>query len=76
MIANWKSLILASIGLAVIAGADPNGDMDVSFGSKASGRSLADAHDCISHHSTRCMVEVKYAYPAADLYVVPEEVYF
>jgi hypothetical protein len=27
-------------------------------------------------NSTRCMIEIRYAYPAADLSVVPQDIYF
>jgi hypothetical protein len=34
------------------------------------------AQGCAGRRSPRCMIEIRYAYPAAELYVVPEDVYF
>ena len=34
------------------------------------------AHGCAVNTLTRCMVEIRYAYPAADLSVVPFDAYF
>jgi hypothetical protein len=34
------------------------------------------ALDCRASTSTRCMIEIRYAYPPADLSVIPSDVYF
>lgn len=34
------------------------------------------ALDCQAGTSTRCMIEIRYAYPAADLSVMPLDIYF
>jgi hypothetical protein len=34
------------------------------------------ALDCPASTSTRCMIEIGYAYPAADLSVMPLDIYF
>ncbi len=75
MIANWKSLTLPVIVLAAIVGLGPRGD--TAPGSGIADEVPAGGSGCASHHSTRCMIEIRYAYPAADLSVVPDEmIYF
>jgi hypothetical protein len=74
MIANWKSLALALIGLAAIAWG-LRSDIGASLGSEVVAQMPAAA-GCYNRHSTRCTVETRYAYPAADLSDVPQDVYF
>jgi hypothetical protein len=84
MIANWKALGLASVALAAIAwlglrgDTGPSADADVAaqVATHAATQVAAYERGCASHRSTRCTVEIRYAYPAADLSVVPEDVYF
>jgi hypothetical protein len=73
MIANWKSLALA-LGLGAMAWGLRN-DIGASLASEVAPHMPAAA-GCYSHHSARCTVEIRYAYPAADLSVVPQDVYF
>jgi hypothetical protein len=74
MTANWKSLALALIGLGAMAWG-LRSDTGASLGSEVAAQMPAAA-GCYSRHSTRCTVEIRYAYPAADLSVVPQDVYF
>jgi hypothetical protein len=76
MIANWKALALAAVGLAAIAWLGPRGDTGPSTDADVAAQVEAYERGCASHRSTRCTVEIRYAYPAADLSVVPEDVYF
>lgn len=78
MIAKRKFLIFASIGLASLASLSANGD---NLSTSAPGTEFAmqePAFDraCAGRRSTRCLIDVRYAYPAADLYVVPQDIYF
>jgi hypothetical protein len=73
MVPHWKSLTLALIGLAAIACGLRS--VGASLGSEVAAQMPAAA-GCYSRHSTRCTVEIRYAYPAADLSVVPQDVYF
>ena len=78
MIAHWKSMVFASIGFVSLAWLGPGGD---SRGTLTSPTELAmpdTAFDqnCAARHSPRCLLDIRYAYPAADLYVVAPEVYF
>lgn len=80
MIANWKALVLASVTLAAIACFGPRRDTDPSADADGVAQVVAQVatyeRGCASHRATRCTVEIRYAYPAADLSVVPEDVYF
>lgn len=73
MIANWKWLSLAVVVLVAIVGLRPLGDAEPGPGDEA----VADGSGCAGHRPTPCMIEIRYAYPAGDLFVVPEEmIYF
>ena len=74
MIAKWKSLVVVSIVLAAIAWLGPHNDSgsgSVDLAQQAS----AIAPGC-GTPSGRCMVDVRYAYPAADLSVISDDAYF
>jgi hypothetical protein len=71
MIAHWKSLVVVSVVLAAIAGLGRHNDSGT-----------ADHLQQVSSIATgcgtpsRCMVDVRYAYPAADLSVMSDDGYF
>ena len=31
---------------------------------------------CVAQRSARCTIDLRYAYPAAELFVLPEDAYF
>ena len=72
MIANWKSLALLLIGLAAIAWLGPHNDS----GSVDLAQQVSPIAPGCGTPSGRCMVDIRYTYPAADLSVLAEEVYF
>jgi hypothetical protein len=75
MIANWKWLSLAVAVLVAIVGLRPLGDTEP--GPAVGDEAVADGSGCAGHRPTPCMIEIRYAYPAGDLSVVPEEmIYF
>jgi hypothetical protein len=65
---------LALVCLAPLALLDLRCDTDAFSDSEAAER--LDALVCHTRFSTRCMIEIRYAYPAADLSVVPQNIYF
>jgi hypothetical protein len=72
MIAKWKSLVVLSIVLAAIAWLGPHNDSgSVGLAQQAS----ASAPGCGTPLG-RCMVDVRYAYPAADLSIISDDAYF
>jgi hypothetical protein len=64
-----RSWALGSVGLAALALLGLRSDTGLSG---SGGAQLALAPDCLSHYSTRCTIEIRYAHPAADLSVVPK----
>jgi hypothetical protein len=72
MIANWKSLAVPLIGLAPFVWLGPHSD---SRNSEVTQQMLAIAPGCATH-SGRCMVDIRFTYPAADLSVLADDVYF
>jgi hypothetical protein len=72
MIANWKSLAVLLIGLAAFVWLGPGSDSgSVDLAQQVS----AIAPGC-GAPSGRCLVDVRYTYPAADLSVVADDAYF
>ena len=79
MIAKWKSLVFASIGFVSIAWLGLSGDSSGGAFVPATELAMQDPavdHGCVGRRSTPCTTDIRYAYPAADLYVLPEDVYF
>jgi hypothetical protein len=73
MIGNWKSLaVLLLIGLAAFVWLGPRSD---SRGSEIAQQVSADASGC-GTPSSRCVVDIRSTYPAADLSVLSDDVYF
>jgi hypothetical protein len=71
MIAQWKSWVVVSIVLAAIAWLGRHNDSgSVDHPQQVS----AIAPGC--GRRGRCMVDVRYAYPAADLSVISNDAYF
>jgi hypothetical protein len=63
-----------AIGLAALALLGLRSDNTYVSGQQADER--VAALDCQAATSTRCMIEIRYAYPAADLSVMPSDIYF
>lgn len=79
MIANWKFLFVVGMGLACVTWFGPSGDTgraDVADGTELTmhGRSLN--RSCTERRASGCVIDLRYAHPAAGLYVVPAEAYF
>jgi hypothetical protein len=72
MIANWKSLAVLLIGLAGFVWLGPRSD---SRNSEIAQQVSAISPGC-GTHSGRCMVDIRFTYPAADLSVLADDVYF
>jgi hypothetical protein len=69
MIANWKSLAVLLIGLATFVWLGPHSD--------SGNAEIAQQVTAIAGtHSGRCMVDIRFTYPAADLSVLADDVYF
>jgi hypothetical protein len=73
MTALSKPLAIAFVGAAALAALSLRSDSGM-----RSDLPWADQHTTAEchRHSTACMVEINYAYPAGDLSVVPLDAYF
>jgi hypothetical protein len=67
----WALAIIALVALASLGLRSDHSDI---FGKQAD--APIGALGCEVNGSTRCMVDIRYAYPAADLSVVPFDAYF
>lgn len=72
MMVYWKSLAVLLIGLAAFVCLGPRND---SGSPEVVQQVSAIAHGC-GTQSGQCMVDIRYAYPAADLSVLADDVYF
>jgi hypothetical protein len=73
MIGNWKSLaVLLLIGLAAFVWLGPRSDS----GSPEIAQQVSAIAPSCGTPSGRCMVDIRFTYPAADLSVLPDDVYF
>lgn len=75
MVANWKALTFGFVGMASFAWLGPTRDSAKDL-SPSTEFAMNNPGACTRHGSSRCMVDVRYAYPAAALYLVPEDSYF
>jgi hypothetical protein len=71
MIANWKSLAALLIGFAAFVWLGSSSDSANSEIAQVS----ATGPGC-GTHAGRCMVDIRFTYPAADLSVLADDVYF
>jgi hypothetical protein len=74
MLANWKPLALAAIGIVTILwiGRPTDGGEAYSTSELATPATLG----CVARRDARCAIDIRYAYPAAELFVLPEDAYF
>ncbi len=72
MIANWKFMAVLLIGFTPVVWLGLPSD---SRNSEIAQQVSAIAPGC-GTHSGRCMVDIRFTYPAADLSVLADDVYF
>jgi hypothetical protein len=75
MLAHWKPLALAAIGIVTMLWLGPHNDSREAY-SNSELATNAPATGCIAQRAGRCTVDVRYAYRAADLLVLSEDAYF
>jgi hypothetical protein len=74
MLAHWKPLALVAIGIVAILWFGPHNDSGEA--SAISELNAPTARGCVVKQPARCTIDIRYAYPAAELFVLPEDVYF
>jgi hypothetical protein len=76
MLANWKPLALAVIGVATILWLGPRNDSGEPYSTSELVMNAPATRGCVAERAGRCTFDVLYAYPAADIFVLPEDAYF
>jgi hypothetical protein len=69
-------LALAAIGVATVLWLGPRNDSGEAYSTSELAMNAPAAGGCAAQRSAHCTVDVRYAYPAAELFVVPEDAYF
>ena len=75
MLANWNPLALAAIGIVTILWLGPRNDSGEAYSTSELAIN-APTRSCVGQRPGRCTVDIRYAYPAAELLVLPEDAYF
>jgi hypothetical protein len=77
MLANRKPLALTAIGIVTILWLGPRNDSsEASSISEFAMNAPVVTRGCVVQRTARCTIDIRYAYPAAELLVLPEDVYF
>jgi hypothetical protein len=76
MLANWKPLVLAIIGIVTILWLGPRSDSGEAYPTSERAMNAQATPGCVAKRAARCTIDVRHAYPAADLFVLPEDAYF
>jgi hypothetical protein len=76
MLANRKPLALTAIGIVTILWLGPRNDSSEASISEFAMNAPVVTRGCVVQRTARCTIDIRYAYPAAELLVLPEDVYF
>ena len=77
MFANWKPLALAAIGLVTVLWLGPRNDSGEAYPNSEIMMDPPEvARTCVVRRPPLCMVDIRYAYPAGELFVLAEDAYF
>ena len=75
MLARLKLLALAAIGVVTILWLGPGND-NGETNSTSELAMDAPTRGCVGQRGARCTIDIRYAYPAAELFVLSDDVYF
>jgi len=76
MLANWKPLALAAIGIVTILWIGRPTDGGEAYSTSELEMNAPAILGCVARRDARCTIDIRYAYPAAKLFVLPEDAYF
>lgn len=76
MLANWKPLALAAIGIVTILWLGPRNDSGEAYSTSELAMNARTTRGCVAQPGARCTIDIRYAYPAAELFVLPDDAYF
>ena len=72
-----ETLALAAIGIVTIVWLGSRNDRgEASSISELAMNAPVVTHGCVVQRGGRCTIDIRYAYPAAELLVLPEDAYF
>jgi hypothetical protein len=75
MLARLKPLVLAAIGVVTILWLGLGNDSGEAYSSSELAMN-APTRGCADQRGARCTIDIRYTYPAAELFVLPEDAYF
>lgn len=76
MLAHWRPLALAAIGIVAILWLGPRKDSGEAYSTSERGMNAPAARGCVAQRGARCTIDIRHAYPAAELFVLSDDVYF
>ena len=76
MLANWKPLALAAIGIVTILWLGPRSDSGEAYSTSQLTMNAPTIRGCVDQRGARCTIDIRYAYPAAELFVLTDDAYF
>jgi hypothetical protein len=76
MLARSKLLALAAIGAVTILWLGLRNDGGEAYSTSGLAMNTPAGGGCAAQWSAHCTVDIRYAYPAAELFVVPQDAYF
>jgi hypothetical protein len=74
MLARSKLLAPAAIGIVTISWLGPHNDSGEAYSTSEVVMNAPAPGGCVARRL--CTVDIRYAYPAAELFVLPEDAYF
>ena len=75
MLAHWRPLALAAIGIVAILWLGPRKDSGEAYSTSELGMK-APTRGCVDQRGARCTIDIRYAYPAAELFVLTDDANF
>jgi hypothetical protein len=76
MLAIWKPLALAAIGIFTMLWLGPHRDSAKAYSTSDLAMDAPAPRGCVAQRVAGCTVDVRYAYPAAELSVLPDDAFF
>lgn len=76
MLATWKPLALAAIGIVTMLWLGPHSDIAEVSSTSDLAMDAPTPRGCVARRGTGCTIDIRYAYPAAELLILPDDAYF
>jgi hypothetical protein len=76
MFAIWKPLALAAIGIVTMLWLGPHSDSAEAYSTSDLAMDAPAPRGCVAQRGAGCTIDIRYAYPAAELLVLLDDAYF